>query len=245
MLCLQVSEMTKTEGRDQYQSKEWQWKDCCGSGNWRKSGRSCGLACRDILACSPPKENSYYLTVDHVCFLYLPPLVDPHPPPPPFLPSVSVRCIHPYLPRNYINPHSMSSGVSSPPASAANKIAEAALPTPVSSTSSATSSWPWQGMQSSFHDFLKSEVDPELSAIPLAAYCFMTGWMCAAPTHLLSFSCDSLIPYRTATQCPSPPYSFGARSKLATRCRCIIVLSSGVYRPHAQHKFTLTSVGII
>jgi len=32
-------------------------------------------------------------------------------------------------------------------------------------------------MQGSFHDFLKSEVDPEQSAIPLAAYCFMTGWI--------------------------------------------------------------------
>jgi hypothetical protein len=34
-------------------------------------------------------------------------------------------------------------------------------------------------MQGSFYDFLKSEVDPELSVIPLAAYCFMTGWMYA------------------------------------------------------------------
>lgn len=105
---------------------------------------------------------------------------------PPLLPSVLLRYIHSYLPRNNINCHSMSSGVPSPPAPA-NKIAEAALPTPVSSPPSASLSWPWQGMQSSFHDFLKSEVDPELSAIPLAAYCFMTGWMCAALTHLLSF----------------------------------------------------------
>ena len=82
-------------------------------------------------------------------------------------------------------------------------------------------------MQSNFHDFLKSEVDPELSAVPLAAYCFMTGWMCVALT-LLSFSRDSLTPYRTAMQCPSQPYSFGARSKLATRCRCIIVRTPSV-----------------
>src|SRR6267154_1936709 len=125
----------------------------------------------------------------------------------------------------------MSSGVPSPPA-LANKIGEAALPTPVSSTPSASLRWSWQGMQSNFHDFLKSEVDPELSAIPLAAYCFMTGWMCAALTHLPSFSRDSLISYRTATQCPSPPYSFGVRSKLATRCRCIS-------RPHAQRPLTI------
>ena len=132
----------------------------------------------------------------------------------------------------------MSSGVPSPP-SQENKIGEATLPTPVSSPPSASwPSWPWQGMQSSLHDFLKSEVDPELSAIPLAAYCFMTGWMCAALTHLLSISRDSLIPYRTATQCPSLPYSFGARSKLATRCRCIIVLSSHVSRPHSQRPLT-------
>jgi hypothetical protein len=62
------------------------------------------------------------------------------------------------------------------------------------------------------------------------------------------FSCDSLIPCRTATQCPSPPYSFGARSRLATVCRCIIVLSSRVSCPHTvsiNHKFSLASVGII
>src|SRR5713101_4879341 len=142
----------------------------------------------------------------------------------------------------------MSSGVPSLPA-LADKMAEAegALPTPVSSAS-APSPWPWQGMQSSFHDFLKSEVDPELSTVPLAAYCFMTGWMYAALAHLLFFSRDSLIPYLTVTQCPFPPYSFGARSKLATRCRYIIVLSScdSSARPASiHHKFSLTSVGII
>ncbi len=40
-----------------------------------------------------------------------------------------------------------------------------------------------------------SEVDPELASIPLAAYCFMTGWMCAALTHLLSFSRNRLVSY--------------------------------------------------
>jgi hypothetical protein len=149
-------------------------------------------------------------------------------PPPLFLPSVLVRCIHSYLPRIDINLHSMSSGVPAPPrppAGPVNRISEATLPTPVSSPPSASLRWPWQDThtQSSFHDFLKSEVDPELSAVPLAAYCFMTGWMCAALTYLLSLSRDSLIPYRTAMQCLSPLYSFGARSKLATRCRCIIV----------------------
>src|SRR6266566_1586573 len=111
-----------------------------------------------------PSSNS--LTADHVRFLYLPPLIDPplHSPPhrllaSPFLPSILVRCRHYYL--------SMSSGVPSPPAPA-NKIGEATLPTPVSSPPSTSWPWPWQGMQSNFHDFLKSEVDPELSAIPLA-----------------------------------------------------------------------------
>jgi len=78
----------------------------------------------------------------------------------------------------------MSFGVPSPPAPADEK-AEAGLHAPVSSTLSA--SLPWQGMQSNFHDFLKSEVDPELSTFPLAAYCFMTGWMCVALTHLFFF----------------------------------------------------------
>jgi hypothetical protein len=136
----------------------------------------------------------------------------------------------------------MSSGVPSTPVPT-NKIAEATLQSRVFFALCIIATW--QGMQSNFHDFLKSEVDPELSAIPLAAYTFMTGWMCAILTHLLSFSRGSLIPYRTATQCPSPPYSFGARSKLVTCCRCIIVLSSRVSCPHAQHIFSLTSVEII
>jgi hypothetical protein len=63
----------------------------------------------------------------------------------------------------------MSSGVPPPPAPT-NKIAEATLPSPVSSPPSAPLPWPWQGMQINFHDFLKSEVDPELSTIPLAVY---------------------------------------------------------------------------
>lgn len=67
-----------------------------------------------------------------------------------------------------------------------------------------------------------SEVDPELSTVPLTAYCFMTGWMCAVITCLLSFLRDRLVPYHTATQYRSPPYSFGARFKLAMRCRCIL-----------------------
>jgi hypothetical protein len=67
-----------------------------------------------------------------------------------------------------------------------------------------------------------SEVDPELSTFPLAAYCFMTGWMCAVLIRLPSFSRDRLVLYRTATQYPSLPYLFGARSKPATRCRCIV-----------------------
>lgn len=134
----------------------------------------------------------------------------------------------------------MSSGV--PPPVPANKITEAALPTHVSSRSASSFPWPWQGMQSSFHDFLKSEVDPELSAIPLTAYCFMTGWMCAALTIFFLFLADSLIPYRTATQCPSPPYSFGARSKLATVCRCIIVLSFPI-SASIDHKFFIDFCG--
>ena len=57
------------------------------------------------------------------------------------------------------------SGVPPPPTP--DKIAEAVLPTPVSSP-----------IHDGLYGFLKSEVDPELSTIPLAAYCFMTGWMC-------------------------------------------------------------------
>ena len=65
-----------------------------------------------------------------------------------------------------------------------------------------------------------SEVDPQLSMIPLAAYCFMTGWMCAVLARLLSASRDRSVPYCTAMPYLSPPYLSGARSKPAIRCRC-------------------------
>lgn len=113
----------------------------------------------------------------------------------------------------------MSSGVSSLPAPA-DKEAEGTLPVPVSSSPS--TSLPSQSASRGLQDFLMSEVDPELSTFPLAAYCFMTGWMCAVLTRLPSFSRDRLVLYRTAMRCPFPPYSFGARSKPATRCRCIV-----------------------
>jgi hypothetical protein len=53
--------------------------------------------------------------------------------------------------------------------------AEAALPraTPVSSSSpSIANSMPWRG---ALREFLMIEVDPNLSTIQLAAYCFMAG----------------------------------------------------------------------
>ncbi|KAH8993610.1 hypothetical protein EDB86DRAFT_2928827 [Lactarius hatsudake] len=54
------------------------------------------------------------------------------------------------------------------------KAIEAALPAPVSSsTPSTTYSTPRHG---GLRDFLMTEVDPDRSTIPLAAYCFMT-WM--------------------------------------------------------------------
>ena len=113
----------------------------------------------------------------------------------------------------------MSSGMSLSSAPA-DKVAEAALPSPVSSPPSV--SLPWWRTHRGLQDFLMSEVDPELSTVPLTAYCFMTGWMCAVITCLLSFLRDRLVPYHTATQYRSPPYSFGARFKLAMRCRCIL-----------------------
>lgn len=130
------------------------------------------------------------------------------------------------------NPHSMSSGISLSSA-AADKMAEAeaTLPNPISSSPSV--SLPWWRAHRDLRDFLMSEVDPELSMVPLTAYCFMTGWMCAIVTSLLSFLRDRLVPYRTVTQYRSPPYSSGARFKLAIVCRCI------VFRlPHARRLLT-------
>ncbi|KAI9508096.1 hypothetical protein F5148DRAFT_1299468 [Russula earlei] len=55
------------------------------------------------------------------------------------------------------------------------KADEAALPTPVSSSPSSSLSplHSWRGLR----DFLMTQVDPELSTVPLAGYCFMTGWI--------------------------------------------------------------------
>jgi len=106
-------------------------------------------------------------------------------------------------------------------AAKAAEAAEAALPAPVSSStpSTAYSSLRRGGLR----EFLMTEVDPDLSTIPLAAYCFMTGWMSVSlSATVLS---PSLTPYHLiVTWCPSPPYSFGVHSKLATRYRCVFVI---------------------
>ena len=96
------------------------------------------------------------------------------------------------------------------------KAAEAALPAPVSSSSpSITNSMPWRG---ALQEFLMTEVDPDLSTIPLAAYCFMTGWMFVSFPSPFAIADLALL----VMWCPSPPYSFGVHSKLATRCRCVM-----------------------
>ena len=74
----------------------------------------------------------------------------------------------------------MFSETSKSPAPGA-KAAEAGLPLPVSSSPSASSYrlplWPApEGLK----DYIMTQVNPDLSTIPLAAYCFMTGWMCVA-----------------------------------------------------------------
>ncbi|KAH9077920.1 hypothetical protein EDB83DRAFT_2346989 [Lactarius deliciosus] len=68
----------------------------------------------------------------------------------------------------------MSSAPQSSHAASA-KAMEAALPAPVSSpTPSTTYSTLRRG---GLREFLMTEVDPDRSTIPLAAYCFMTGWI--------------------------------------------------------------------
>ncbi|KAH9171076.1 hypothetical protein EDB89DRAFT_1974048 [Lactarius sanguifluus] len=58
---------------------------------------------------------------------------------------------------------------------ASAKAIEAALPAPVSSpTPSTTYSTLRRG---GLREFLMTEVDPDRSTVPLAAYCFMTGWI--------------------------------------------------------------------
>ena len=91
----------------------------------------------------------------------------------PGLPLSQARA-HSQHPRSRRPSRSMSSA--SPLSHAATaKAAEAALPAPVSSSSPSTAnSLPRRG---TLREFLMTEVDPDLSTIPLAAYCFMTGWM--------------------------------------------------------------------
>jgi hypothetical protein len=116
----------------------------------------------------------------------------------------------------------------SPPA--AKTVADSALPAPVSSSSSHLPLW--RGAHGGLRDFLMTHVDPNLSTIPLAAYCFMTGWMCAALHSCLPFYRDHLVSYhRTATQCLSPPYSFGAHSRRATRYRYVLPPPTPPLRP--------------
>ncbi|KAI9432971.1 hypothetical protein H4582DRAFT_1990355 [Lactarius indigo] len=66
---------------------------------------------------------------------------------------------------------------SAPPLShtASAKAIEAALPAPVSSTTPSTTYSTLR--RGGLREFLMTEVDPDRSTIPLAAYCFMTGWI--------------------------------------------------------------------
>jgi hypothetical protein len=92
----------------------------------------------------------------------------------------------------------MSVGSSLSPA-AARKAAEATtLPAPVISPATSMPSmssrcplWEVPSRRGGLKDYLMTTVDPERSTIPLAAYCFMTGWMCAAfnPVSFLIVIC--------------------------------------------------------
>jgi hypothetical protein len=114
--------------------------------------------------------------------------------------------------------------MSSAPSSTHAATAKATLPAPVSSSHPSTIYSTLR--RGTLREFLMTEVDPDRSTIPLAAYCFMTGWMS------VSLSATILSPSLTlyhliVTWCPSPPSSFGVHSKLATRYRC-------VYLPRCQ-----------
>ena len=56
------------------------------------------------------------------------------------------------------------------------------LPVPASSSPSTSSSRSslWAIAPGGLKEHLMTQVNPDLSTIPLAAYCFMTGWMCVA-----------------------------------------------------------------
>ena len=92
--------------------------------------------------------------------------------------------------------HTMSSQPSTLPA-ASPKAVEAGLSIQASSEPSASSRSPmWPAAPGGLKDYLMTQVNPDLSTIPLAAYCFMTGWMCVALASSLI-----LVSFRSLTLC--------------------------------------------
>jgi hypothetical protein len=84
--------------------------------------------------------------------------------------------------------HTMSSQPEASP-----KAVEAGIPIQASSSPSASSRSPlWPVAPGGLRDYLMTQVNPDLSTIPLAAYCFMTGWMCVALAPLAPASFRSL-----------------------------------------------------
>jgi hypothetical protein len=70
-------------------------------------------------------------------------------------------------------------------------MTDGALPPPASSSplkSPLSTLW-----RDNLQDYFMTQVDPELSTIPLAAYCFMTGWMCAASIPMILYSMGDLL----------------------------------------------------
>jgi len=92
----------------------------------------------------------------------------------PLAASISQTRAHPQHPLHPLHPPcGMSPAVPLSPAAQA-KAAEA-LPAPVSSSSPSTIYSTLR--RGALREFFMTEVDPDRSTIPLAAYCFMTGWM--------------------------------------------------------------------
>lgn len=73
----------------------------------------------------------------------------------------------------------------------------------------------WTG--SSFWAYLQQDVDPAMCTAPLAAFCFMTGFM-----YGLCWTC-SVFSYLLAMLYRSLQYLYGVDSRLETLCRCVVV----------------------
>lgn len=66
-------------------------------------------------------------------------------------------------------------------------VSESTLPAPVAASKEMEERRPWSSSRE-LKRYLMTEVEPALATAPLAAFCFMTGFMCVAAASLKMFT---------------------------------------------------------